>query len=143
MSVLPRDQAQVRETRMTVLSREGAERIARARRSRSLDRTSASGTGGGSMHGGRKRRWVLVGLASLGLGSWIAFAGSLEPPGPPAPTLAEVEPRIAIHAGDLPMNIGSPGSYYLAENISTGGGGITIAADNVSIDLKGFTLQGG
>jgi parallel beta-helix repeat protein len=58
-------------------------------------------------------------------------------------TLDEVEPRIPIHASDLPLSITSPGSYYLAENILAGGDGISIEADDVTIDLMGFSLRGG
>ena len=72
--------------------------------------------------------------------------GSLTPPGAPAPTmktLEEVEPRTPI--ASLPFTITTPGSYYLARNLSAtaDGGGITISADNVTIDLNGFALIGG
>jgi parallel beta-helix repeat protein len=43
----------------------------------------------------------------------------------------------------MPLTISYPGSYYLAENIQTSGGGITVQADYVTIDLMGFTLSGG
>lgn len=92
----------------------------------------------------KTRLFLLIAVGSiLCLAVW---AGDLEPPGPPAPTmktLDEVEPRIPIHAADLPLTIDTPGSYYLAEDITTTGGGITIAVNNVTIDLQGFTLTGG
>jgi hypothetical protein len=72
--------------------------------------------------------------------------GSLTPPGAPAPTmktLDQVEPRTLIKA--LPFTISAQGSYYLTANlVATGSGaGITIAADNVTLDLNGFALIGG
>ncbi|WP_040549105.1 right-handed parallel beta-helix repeat-containing protein [Pedosphaera parvula] len=71
--------------------------------------------------------------------------GSLTPPGAPAPTmktLAQIEPRTPISS--LPYVITNSGSYYVttnltATNINTG---ITIIANQVTIDLGGFTLQG-
>lgn len=41
-----------------------------------------------------------------------------------------------------PFTITSSGSYYLTGNLSSTGTGITVAADNVTIDLMGFTLSG-
>jgi hypothetical protein len=70
--------------------------------------------------------------------------GSLTPPGGPAPTmksLDQIEPRTAISA--LPYAITTPGSYYVTTNISYGGSGITIASGNITLDLNGYTLQGG
>jgi hypothetical protein len=88
------------------------------------------------------RSWlVLVVLAAAGL---TAYAGDLEPPAPPGPTmkpLPELEPRTPIFADQLPLTISSPGSYYLAESITTAGGGITVDASYVTIDLMGFTLS--
>ncbi len=77
-----------------------------------------------------------------------AVAGGLEPDAPPGPTmktLDEVEPRIPIHADDLPLTITEPNSYYLAESITFNGtdaNAITINADNVTIDLMGYSLTG-
>jgi hypothetical protein len=55
---------------------------------------------------------------------------------------AQVEPRTAITA--LPFTISKPGSYYLTTNLigSAGLDGITIAANNVTVDLVGFALTG-
>ncbi len=76
-------------------------------------------------------------------GNWAALAGPLNPPpGPVSPT-GRFGPRTGIHAADLPLTISSAGSYYLAENITTAGGGITIAANDVTLDLNGFMLRGG
>jgi hypothetical protein len=54
-------------------------------------------------------------------------------------TLLEIEPRTPISS--LPFTIATSGAYYLAGNL-TGTNGITIAADNVDLDLLGFTLKG-
>lgn len=82
------------------------------------------------------------------------FAGPLIPPaGPVAPTakpLAEMEPGIALNPTNTPGNastiyrITQPGSYYLTGNLtgSAGKTGIEVAADNVTIDLRGFVLTG-
>src|ERR1035441_8775525 len=76
----------------------------------------------------------------------VAFGqGALSPPGAPAPTmktLAQVEPRTPIPA--LPYVISSAGSYYLTTNLVSPGGvaGITVAADHVTIDLRGFAIIG-
>lgn len=95
----------------------------------------------------------LCSLASVGLGT-IALAGPLNPPdgaiSSTGKTLSEVEPRIAINAANTPgdadsvYRIDASGSYYLTGNL-TGVNGkrtIEIAANNVTIDLNGFTLRG-
>ena len=69
--------------------------------------------------------------------------GSLTPPGAPAPTmrsLDQIEPRTPIST--LPFIINSGGHYYLTKSISTTGDGVTIQADDVVVDLNGFTLSG-
>ena len=83
----------------------------------------------------------------------LVGAGDLEPPpeavdggGDPVSTmktLDEVEPRIPISPTDsFPFTIDSSGSYYLTGDLSVGGAGININADNVTIDLMGYTLSG-
>jgi parallel beta-helix repeat protein len=70
--------------------------------------------------------------------------GALTPSGPPAPTmftLSQIEPRTPISS--VPITITSPGSYYLTGNLTNGSStAITIEANNVTIDLNGFTLSG-
>jgi parallel beta-helix repeat protein len=71
--------------------------------------------------------------------------GSLTPPGAPATTmktLAQIEPRTPISSA--PFTVSSPGSYYLTTNLTgaASGSGIIISANNVTVDLNGFALQG-
>jgi hypothetical protein len=80
--------------------------------------------------------------------------GPLNPPAGPITsthkTLTEVEPRIPISSTTTPgdttslYRITQPGSYYLTGNITgeVGKHGISIAAENVTLDLNGFTLLG-
>lgn len=74
-----------------------------------------------------------------------AFAqGPLAPPGPPGPvmkTLQQVEPRTPISS--LPLTITNSGSYYLTGNLTAPGtNGVTVATNDVSLDLNGFVLDG-
>jgi hypothetical protein len=68
--------------------------------------------------------------------------GSLIPPGSPEPTmktLAQIEPRTPIDW--VPYIIMAPGSYYLATNLTVNANpAITIAVNNVTLDLNGFTI---
>lgn len=99
------------------------------------------------------RRAMLAGLGGLAAGAFLAStanAGPLNPPaGPIAPTPGP-EPRIAINdkntRGDSNsvFRISQPGSYYLEADVAgvAGQRGIEIAANNVTIDLMGFSLVG-
>jgi hypothetical protein len=71
--------------------------------------------------------------------------GSLTPSGAPGATmrtLLQVEPRTPISS--LPFTISSPGSYFVTTNLTgtSGQNGITITANNVTLDLRGFMLTG-
>ena len=55
-------------------------------------------------------------------------------------TLQQIEPRTPISS--LPFTISSPGSYYLTGSLESTNSGITVAIDNVTIDLMGFTIGG-
>ena len=97
---------------------------------------------------------ALLALSTLNLQLSTCFAqGSLTPPGAPAPTmltLNQVEPRTPVDAthtgsgGSSEFLITQPGSYYLTTNVVGVSSlhGINISANNVTLDLNGFTVQG-
>ncbi|MGD0743888.1 MAG: right-handed parallel beta-helix repeat-containing protein [Verrucomicrobiota bacterium] len=77
--------------------------------------------------------------------------GALTPPGAPAPTfktLTQVEPRTdVLRLPGSPTStyvITAPGSYYLSTNLIGFAftNGITVLADHVTIDLRGFAIIG-
>ncbi len=80
-----------------------------------------------------KRKLSLVFLLGAVLLGPAALAdGDFYPGGP-----------LGIRITSLPFTISNPGSYYLGSNLSySGGHGITIASDHVTLDLMGFTLTG-
>jgi parallel beta-helix repeat protein len=93
--------------------------------------------------------WLAAGGAAvllIALLTGVVRAGQLDPAGPPSSTmkaLSVIEPRTPI--ASLPFTINQPGSYYVTGNLTApgAGNGITIAADNVTLDLGGFSLEGG
>ncbi len=98
--------------------------------------------------------WTAAG-AMAAAGAVMVTAGPLTPPAGPVAstykTLGEVEPRIAINSTNTPGSavavyvISQPGSYYLTGNLvgQSGKKGILVISSHVTIDLCGFTLQGG
>src|SRR5688572_617629 len=88
---------------------------------------------------------TFLSLATTALLTAGAFAqGSLTPPSGPAPsmkTLGQIEPRVPIEK--LPFKISASGSYYVGANlVIASGSGISIEADNVTVDLGGFNMRG-
>lgn len=88
---------------------------------------------------------LFLATLSLTAAQRLPAQGSLTPSGAPAPTmrsLDQVQPRTPIPGGTAGVTISQPGSYYLAGNLSvTTGNGITVNADNVTLDLNGFTIS--
>lgn len=93
---------------------------------------------------------LVVVLLILG-GIGVAAAGSLEPPGPPNPTMktiSDVAPGIPVEtlpgATDALHVISQPGHYFLTRNITgeSGKSGIKVLVSDVTIDLAGFALIG-
>ena len=97
------------------------------------------------------RQSVMIAIMFLAF-SVNCLAGDLEPTAGPGPTmkpLSDIEPRIAINNINTPgvsgytYEITASGSYYLTSNItlSGNGGAISIASDNVTIDLCGYEIS--
>lgn len=89
----------------------------------------------------------LASLAACLLNAAFCMAqGPLTPGAAPAPTmrtLDEMEPRGMIKT--VPWVITQSGSYYFITNLicaAAGIDGITVLADDVTIDMRGFTLYG-
>jgi hypothetical protein len=92
------------------------------------------------------KRFFPLTFTFLALSTGATFGqGSLTPPSGPAPsmkTLGQIEPRVIIEK--LPFRIAASGSYYVAANLTVpaAASGISIEADNVTLDLGGFAIHG-
>jgi hypothetical protein len=90
--------------------------------------------------------FLAVALLMSGLLTSWAGAGNLNPSGPPTTgtmkPLDAVEPRVAVGQADIPLTITESGSYYLTGDVTVTGIAITIEADDVVIDLSGFSITG-
>src|ERR1051325_9440492 len=93
-----------------------------------------------------------IAAAAMIAAAGLALAGPLNPAAGPVTstykTLVDVEPRTIINAANTPGDaqyeyiITQPGSYYLDRNINmaTGKSAIKVSADNVTIDMNGFSM---
>ena len=69
--------------------------------------------------------------------------GPLAPPTPTTKMLDQVEPTTPIlPISSVPCKISASGFYYLTEDLTATGTGITVEADDVTIDLRGQQLIG-
>jgi hypothetical protein len=94
---------------------------------------------------------VVTGLAVVA--AVLVHAGPLSPPAGSVAstykTLAEVDPGTPLSSvpagGGAKHYITQPGRYYLTGNLvgNPGQDGVIVAASDVTIDLRGFSLQGG
>jgi hypothetical protein len=86
---------------------------------------------------------LFVSAPSLFLAPLQFAQGPLAPPGPPAATmrtLDQIEARTPISS--LPFIITVSGSYYLTKSFNvTSGDAIIITANQVTLDLNGFTIS--
>jgi len=88
-----------------------------------------------------KKKIMLVILIGAITSVLTVFAASPStPPGQSNQPFSQAEPRTPITS--VPLTITQSGSYYLTKNLTATGTAITIQADDVTIDLCGFTLSG-
>lgn len=90
---------------------------------------------------------IVIAAFCAGVPAAVFAQGSLTPSGPPGAnmvTLSQVRPRAPIFITSLPFSITNSGSYQLMTNIVATGtvSGISIKANDVSLDLNGFALIG-
>ncbi len=91
--------------------------------------------------------WLVAGVLALFVGAaltGVVSGGPLDPPGSPASTDGVREPGTPISS--LPFVISQPGRYYLTRSmgipLASPNIGVRISADDVTLDLGGFTITG-
>ena len=88
--------------------------------------------------------WLVAGVLALfvvAAMTGVVSGGPLDPPGAPSSSTSGVlSPGTPITS--VPFTISSGGYYYLTDNLSSPGSAnaITIQANDVTLDLRGFTL---
>lgn len=99
-------------------------------------------------------RVVVSVVSALAAGLVLGGAGPVNPPAGAVvstmKTLQEVEPRVALSSTNTPGDVASvyiisqPGSYFLTGDVKPTGGknGIMVNADNVTLDLRGYSIDG-
>lgn len=84
----------------------------------------------------------IVALSAIALTSPALLAGDLTPP--PGPVAATAQHVLSQTGTPPPYTISAPGSYRLISNLTGPGAGafvVRIGADNVTLDLGGFTVD--
>lgn len=96
----------------------------------------------------RARVLVWVGAVTP-VAAFALLAGPLDPPGGAISsthkTLTQVEPRTPIDPSQVPVVISERGSYYLTDDlrpVTLGEPVIRVQADDVTLDLNGFSVIG-
>lgn len=89
--------------------------------------------------------WVLTLAAVMSAPTRAQWIFTALQPVHPAGVALPVPQETRSPISSLPFEVTEPGSYYLTSTLEgqTGAGGITILADNVTIDLDGHALIGG
>ena len=96
-----------------------------------------------------RTKWTVTGMIlTVLLFTFTTWAGDLTPPAAPGSTMhtlteiydasSAAEPRIPIPGGSSTFTISTSGSYVLQTNMTQT---LTISADNVTVDLMGFTID--
>lgn len=88
--------------------------------------------------------WIAATVLSLfvvGAMTGVVRGGPLDPPGPPGSTDSVQLPGTPISS--VPFTISAPGNYYLTRDLgyNASGAAITVATDDATIDLMGFTIH--
>lgn len=106
----------------------------------SVQRCKVTVCGGTGVLAGNVRDCVVMTAGSVGINSNAVSNSYGESVSGPSANVLQNDPRTPISS--LPFTISAAGSYYLTGNLAlTTGTGITISADQVTLDLNGFALS--